>query len=574
MTLKRQMKNPIDGHRIFLMVILCLFGLSLVASRQKPRKKQSASDRRVYLLHADQLSYDRYGRLPDAQILKGNVSFRHKGAILTCDSAYFFETSNSFEAFGHVKLRQGDTLTLIGDYAHYDGNEQMVRVRRNVVLTHRATKLFTDSLDYDRLYNLGYFFEGGKMIDKNNVLTSDWGEYHTDTRQSMFQYDVHLKNKKFLMNTDTLYYDTYTKIAHAVGPSTITSGKTVIKTEDGYYDTNKERARLFARSTLVNKQKEITADSLFHNDKTGISEGFSNVVYKDRENKNQMYCDYFWYNEKTGKAIATKRAMLVDCSQKDTLYMHADSMKMYTYNIDTDSVWRKIHCFDKVRIYRRDMQAVCDSLVYDTKDSLMVMYKDPIAWSDNRQMLGERIDIYMNDSTVDSVHIVGQALSVEQVDKEDHYNQIASKEMKGYFQNGEICRTVAKGNVQCTFYPLEKDSSLSVVNYMETDEMRMFMKDRKLDKIWTPKVEGTWYPLIQIPPAVQRLNNFAWFEDIRPKSKEDIFVWRGKAAGMEMKKQKRHSAPLQKISDLVDGKGNGVSLNPSGGPIVETDKPE
>ena len=241
-----------SGHRTTIALVLCLFGLC-VARSMLPVKQRAArgaaDDNRVYLIHADVLHYDRY-KNPDAQILNGHVAFRHQGATLYCDSAHFYGMSNSFEAFGHVKMYQGDTLSLFSDYAFYDGNEQMAMARYNVVLKHRKSTLYTDSLNFDRLYNVGYFFEGGKLVDKDSELTSGWGEYYTETKQAVFNYDVQLRNKKFFLTSDTLYYDTGTSVAHAVGPSNITSGASHIYTEDGYYNTNLDRARLFGRSVM------------------------------------------------------------------------------------------------------------------------------------------------------------------------------------------------------------------------------------------------------------------------------------------------------------------------------------
>lgn len=551
MTNQNRKYRHTGGHRMALGLILCLFGLCLVVGSQAARKKKAPRkkvDERVYLIHADRLSFDRYGRRPDAQVLNGHVSFRHKGATLTCDSAYFFEATNSFEAFGHVKLKQGDTLTLVSDYAYYDGNEQMARSRRNVILTHRGTKLYTDSLDYDRLYNLGYFFEGGKMVDNKNVLTSDWGEYDTETRDAVFNYDVKLKNPKFYLETDTLYYDVHTRLAHVTGPSTVTSGKSMVKTQDAYYDTNNDKARLFGRSVLVDEAKEITGDSLFRDEKKGTAEGFGNVIYRDKQNKNEMYSEYFWYDENQGYAYATDHAKLVDYSQKDTLYLHGDTLKMVSYNVNTDSVWRKLHCYYKVRMYRKDMQAVCDSLVYNSKDSVMTMYKDPIAWNVNRQLLGEIIDIFMKDSTIEHAHINGQALSIEKIDEKDHFNQVSSKDMFAYFINGDIHQSDAIGNVQTIFYPVdEKDSTFQGLNYLETDTMRMYLKERKLQRIKTNKASGTTYPMTQIPSDKYHLTQFAWFDYVRPTDKDDIFVWRGKKSGTELKKINRKEAPLQTL---------------------------
>ena len=242
------------GHRISLILILCLFGFCLVQAMLAPKKKSKRpKGDRVYLLHADELRYDMYGSNPDAQIVKGKVSFSHQGAHLTCDSAYFYQNSNSVKAFGHVHFKQGDTLSLTCDRAEYDGMMQMMHARNNVVLHHRRQVLRTDSLDYDRLYEMANFFEGGTLIDGKDKLVADWGEYHTKTREAKFVYNVKLRSGKDVVTTDTLYYDVPKSKAHMVGPSKIISGGSVVHTKNGFYNTKNDQAQLFDRSTLEDK---------------------------------------------------------------------------------------------------------------------------------------------------------------------------------------------------------------------------------------------------------------------------------------------------------------------------------
>lgn len=540
----------INWHRTILIMVLCLFGLGLAYSGKPKRTRPGAKnvDNRVYLNHADELQYDRYGIHPDAQIARGKVSFTHKGGVLTCDSAYFYEQSNSFEAFGHVKLRQGDTLTLTSDYAWYDGDDEMAQARRNVVLTHRKSKLYCDSLNYDRMYGVAYFFEGGKLVDKGNTLISDWGQYNTETRDAVFYYKVKLKNKQFTMTSDTLYYDTQKSLSHVVGPSVITSANGVVHTNDGYYDSNTERSELYGRSTVVNGAKTITADSLYTNDKKKTNEGFGNVVYVDTLNKNRFLGNHIYYEEDSGYGFATDSAVVIDYSQKDTLYLHGDTIKMFSYNLETDSVYREIHAYNKVRVYRADIQAVCDSLVYTSLDSCMTMYKDPIVWNMGRQVLGEVIHAYMADSTMRYADVIGQALSVERMDSV-HYNQVASKEMQVYFEEGKPRQTWAIGNVQVVYYPIDDaDTTLIGLNYMETDTLKMFTSPtRTLEKIWASKSSGTLYPITQIPKDKMKLPNFAWFDYIRPLDKDDIFIWRGKGKDAVLKEEKRREAPKMKL---------------------------
>ena len=538
---------------LFVIVGLVVLGMVFAmqpARKRTPRKRAKAAqqDKRVYLVHADNLHYDQY-RNGDAQILDGHVHFRHVGANLYCDSAHFYEQSNSFEAFGHVRMVQGDTLSLVSDYAYYDGNDQLAQARYNVVLKHRKTTLYTDSLDYDRMYSFGNFFEGGKMVDGKSVLTSDWGEYHTDSKMAMFYYDVRLKDQNMFLTTDSLYYDTRTSRAHIVGPSNITSGSSHIYSEDGYYNTRTEQSELFGRSVIKDQGRTIVGDSVFRNARDGKNYAYWNVVMTDSINKNRLTGDYAEYDDSTGYAMATNNAVAMDFSQKDTLFMHADTFKIFTYNNNTDSVYRVMHAFRKVRAYRPDVQAVCDSLVYNSLDSCMVMYRDPIVWNQGQQLFGEEIRVYMNDSTIDWAHVIGQAFSAEQMSDTIHFNQVSSKEMKAFFKNGEMRESQAIDNVLSVYYPIDdSDSTLIGLNYLETPLLKMFLEKRKMKRMWIEKPKGTLYPMTQIPPDKYFLPQYAWFDYIRPLNKQDIFNWRGKKEGTELKEQKRREAPKNKVA--------------------------
>ena len=486
-------------------------------------------EKRVYLVHADELTFDRW-RNNGAQVLKGSVQFEHDGAKLYCDSANFFESSNSFEAWGHVRMVQGDTLSLTSDRGFYDGNQQMMEARENVVLRHRLTTLYTDELYYDRIWNQGYFQNRGKLVDNGTTLTSDWGEYHTDTKMAIFYYDVKMVDKQFTLTTDSLYYDTQVKNAHIVGPSDIVSGKSHIYSELGFYNTVTEEAELLNRSRLDNQGRTLVGDSLWHNGKSGISEAFVNVVFTDSVNKSILKCDYGHYEDSIGYAMCTDNALAIDYSQRDSLFMHADTIKVFTYNIETDSVYRVLHAYNKVRAYRIDIQAVCDSLVYSSLDSCMTMYKDPITWNMNQQLVGDEIQVFMKDSVIDYAHVIDNAFSIEQLKEEKCFNQVSSKEMFAYFTDGHIHEAQAKDNVISIYYPEDKaDSSYVGLVYLENNEMRMFMDSiGQLSRIWMPKTEGTMYPMSQIPPNKRYLDGFAWYDYVRPLSKDDVFVWRSK----------------------------------------------
>lgn len=529
------------GQRVLLLCTLCLLGFCLTAANMQDGRTQTQPKQKskVYLLRADKLKKD--AQHPDAQIVVGNVVFRHDSVYMYCDSAYYYDKINSFEAFSNVRMEQGDTLFLYGDRLYYDGLTQIAQMRMNVRMENRTTTLLTDSLNYDRIFNLGYFFDGGTMMDDQNVLTSEWGEYSPSTKMSVFYYNVKLENPQFTMLSDTLKYSTLTKVANIVGPSDIYSDNNYIYSESGYYDTQTGKADLYQRSVLTSDSKQLTGDSLFYDRKTGIGEAFSNIVMTDTLNKNMMLGDYGYYNEKLKSAFVTKNAVAIDYSQGDSLFLHADTLSMNTFHLDTDSMYREVKAYHKVRFYRTDVQGVADSLVFSSKDSCLIMYKDPVLWNENQQLLGEQINIYMNDSTIDWAHIINQALSMEQIPVDTTlFNQISGKEIKTYFEDGLMEKVEVIGSVRLVYYPMDSDSLLIGMNVSETSQLDIYLENQQLERmVMSPKSNGTLYPMSQIPLEKSHLDNFVWFDYIRPLNKKDIFNWRGKKLEDQLKKNVR-----------------------------------
>lgn len=578
------------GHRLLLLVVLlfgCLCAAISLPHRVDPGKKQPTNDSIIHLEQAGTLTYDQ--TKTDAQILIKDVRFRHKGAIMTCDSANFYEATNSFTAYGHVRMVQGDTLELVGDTLDYNGNLELAKVwGQEVVLTHWKNKKRKDKnvlksrhLDYDRVYDMGYFYDGGTLYDDENVLNSDWGEYHTAEHQAVFYFSVKLTNPKFLLRTDTLFYNTDTNDSHFLGPSNVfrvaedqVNESELIYSTNGYYNTRTEYAKLYGHSVLRNPSRIAEAvDSMFYDRKTGEGYAYKNVVLTDLENKNQLTGDYCYYNDSTGYAMATERAVAKDFSQEkqDTLFLHADTLRMYTFNLRTDSAYRMMHASPHVRVYRTDMQAVADSMVYNQQISRLGMFKSPVVWQNNMQLLGDTIYVFNNDSTIERAHVIDQALSIEQIDS-IHYNQIAGKEIISFFEDGKLVRTEVHSNVMYGYYPMEKDSTLSGFVRGETTEMKFYLKDQKLQKIWGGAGNtGTMYPMNMIPEDKYRLPRFVWLDYIRPTDQWDILNWKERKAADIQEVQQKHEAPVI-VLDKKKKKKHTEQESQETAPSVETEE--
>jgi lipopolysaccharide assembly outer membrane protein LptD (OstA) len=174
----------------------------------------------IFLENAETMSYDT-AMSPDVEVLRGSVKFRQDHTYMYCDSAYFYEKANSLDAFGNVKMVQGDTLYIYGDILYYDGNTKKARLRYNVRMENRKVVLTTDTLLFDRMENVGYYDTGGRIVDETNVLTSLIGQYYPSTKTAIFKTTVKLINPNFVLRSDTLRYNTGTDITTIVGPSTI-----------------------------------------------------------------------------------------------------------------------------------------------------------------------------------------------------------------------------------------------------------------------------------------------------------------------------------------------------------------
>ena len=457
----------------------------------------------------------------DAEVLTGNVIFYHEGAYMYCDSAYLYKQNNSFEAFSNVSMEQGDTIFVYGDYLYYDGNTRLARLRDNIRMEDQTATLFTDSLDYDRIANLGYYFEGGMLVDEENELTSYWGQYAPDTKEAVFSDSVKLVNEDYTIFADTLKYNTETKIADILGPSRIVSDSGYIYTDRGWYNTITEESRLFDRSQVYSNDgmKVLIGDTIFYNRLSGDGEVFGNMYLEDKERKTILRGNYGSYNEQTEYGLATDSAFVVDYSQLDSLFLHGDTLIM-----STDSIYRNVKAFHNVRFWRSDIQGVSDSLHYSSRDSMIYMIGNPVVWNESNQILGYQINVYLNDSTVDKAHIIDYALAIQDRGIEDQYNQLSGREMTAFFNNGELYNVLVEGNAMSLYYLVEDDGTVIGLNKTESPYLSMDIEEEKLQKLklW-PATTAVTTPLPQLLPDQKRLEGFVWLDYLRPLNSFDIF---------------------------------------------------
>lgn len=564
--LSQHIINTIGWRRIPFLCLLCAFIASWTWAAQPPQKQVAAKEgakakrvgrltpqipsadrnqrNKVFLENADELIYDEQ-RNPDFQVLKGNVRFRRGDMFMYCDSAYFYDRTSSLDAFGHVHMTQADTLDVYADVLHYYGEQQVAQLRYNVKLENRSTIVTTDSLDYDVQSNVGHYFNGGQVYEKKSktTLTSSSGLFEMDSKQTEFVSNVVLVNPQYEIYTNQLNYNLRSRMAQIVDATQIVSDGNTIHTTSGWYNTGSEDGTLYQRSQVhSNDGKTLVGDTVYYNRNRNYGWARGNAIIIDEKNKVTIDGDYGYHDEVTHYSFVTRNARAKEYSQKDTLYLHADTLCTM---LDDDSI-RVIKAFNKVRFYRSDIQGVCDSLQMSQADTIINLYRHAVLWSDNRQIEGEEINVHLNDSTADWATMPNFGLLAEHVG-EDYYDQLSGKKMKALFENKEIKQLNADGNVQLILFPQEDDSTYNKMVSAESSHLVLNLKPKQeIEKVvmW-PEVSGTVTPLFLAKKSTLYLPQFRWLDAIRPKSPDDIF---GNRKEMEQLMSEPNNSSRHRIS--------------------------
>lgn len=496
-----------------------------------PGADRSQSDK-VFLEHADVLHYEKtYDEdYEQYQVLTGNVRMRQGGMFMYCDSAYFYEESNSMDAFGNVRMEQGDTLFVYADELNYNGDTELAVLYadagRKVRLINRDVKLETDVFNYDIANEVGYYDVGGMLTDKENKLTSIHGEYHPDTKEALFNFDVHLTslrpNDTLYINTDSLRYNTDTNIARLVSRSEIINRDGTIYSSYGVYNTQTGEADLYRRSLVVTKRgNTLTGDTLFYDRTRQYGEAFGNMILTDSVRQSSLQGDYGFYDEARDSAFVTGRALAKEYSQKDTLYLHGDTITAYLDPTDSTHVTNAFH---RVRFYRVDVQGLCDSLSFTERDSILYMYRHPIIWNEERQIFGSVINVHLNDSTVDWARLPESGMLAEHI-AEDCYNQLSGSDMTAWFNDSTIRRLYVEGNVEVIMFPMESDSTYNKFAQTESSYMDAWFNGNSIERInFWPETNSTVTPLYLAKRNSYYLRKFRWYGDLRPTSPADVFI--------------------------------------------------
>lgn len=509
-----------------LMVCLMLLCFNTGFSQNKPTiAPDGKSGKLITIRHAKRLTYDSNIGV-DARRLIGDVECEHEGAVMRCDSAYLF-SDKKLIAYGHISIIKGDSIFVYGDSLRYDATTKLANMKGNVRCIEKDMTLTTNTLIYDIGNSVASYYDGGKIVNKENTLVSKNGHYYSASKDLTFHYDVVLTNPDYKMRGDTLRYNTINKTSYFIGPSIITSKENYIYCENGWYDTENEISRFSKNSVIVTKDQKLLGDSMYYNRKKGYGRATKNVQIIDTTNKSFIVGDFAEHFEKGNRAIVTGHAIYGRKIEADTLFMSADTL---FYN-EPDSTHSFVKAYNHVKIYKKDLQGLCDSLTYLIHDSLMTMYNSPILWTNNGQVTAKQIKLTAGQSSIKYFELINNAIVIQKVDSLDEhkFNQIEGKRIEGFFAKDSIGEQNIKklnviGNAQIIYYVKQKTTYKGVNKTICSDLSVWFDHDGVDRATFRNKPESTIFPLAEINDEDLRLKHFNWQEYKRPKKKSDILI--------------------------------------------------
>lgn len=490
----------------FLLIILSLSGFA-----------QST----VNLKQADQLrggvkDGERYDRVI------GNVIFVQNRTTIYCDSALFYRSKNTVEAFGRVRIVEGDSITITALRAEYDGNTRKAKLRNNVVFKKLATAtLYTNFLDFDRDKNEAYYFNGGKLVDSINVLTSRKGYYEVNSNMASFKTNVDVVNPDYTMTSDSLQYNSRHKIIYFRTPTeVIDKDKKKLVYEGGEYDTRTQQSDI-RQGQAESQSYTLTGKQIRLDDNRKIYTVKGNVVMTHKEENLIIYGDDAVFDKRRNIAKVFTNSYLTKVTEEgDTLFMSADTL----VSIDSDDPAKKrLLAYHNVKIFKRDIQGIADSLEYRQADSMMFFYKSPVLWTEGNQMTADSLSMLIENNTISKIFMMANAFVIS-TDTLKNFNQIKGRKMTATFRNKKLHQVYVEGNGESIYFALEDKTNLLMgMNKIICSNIVIRFKDARVNNLsFYVKPEADFIPPHELKKDDVLLKGFSWRSEHRPGKKDVV----------------------------------------------------
>jgi len=518
-------KKSFSKLQLWATIIVSIFCIEVAESAPPQVRPERNKGRLIEILSYDVMEMDA-AIDPNLFKLLGNVSVKHNDALMWCDSAYLYENKNEVISFGNVRIEQGDTLKLFGDYLRYDGNSEKAYVSGNVRLIDKETVLFTDMLNYNMAERTAYYDTGGKIISNSDTLKSDKGIYFSYEKLFHFSDSVTIVGPDYAAKADTMHYSTEKETVYFMGPTEILGDSIKLFARGGWYNTKDKLSKIWDNAIIDNYKQIIEGDSLYYNELTGYGLAIGNVIITDTANNSMVMGNKVLYYKEPESYFVTDSALYIMTGESDSLYLHADTLRSITVTetvADSVNSFRLIRAYYGTKVYSDGFQSKCDSLSYSFRDSTIRMYGQPILWSEENQLTADSITLFTKSGNMDRMELYNNSFVTSQVDSL-RFNQIKGRNLTGYFRENKIYRVLVEGNGESIYFLIDGESLVGV-NYSKSSNIEIIVEDGKIKEVTEfGNPDGYLDPPLLKNLEELKIQGFKCLNSFRPIQKEDVFI--------------------------------------------------
>ncbi len=458
----------------------------------------------------------KYAKNLGAQILVGNVVFKHEGAVITCDSACRYD-NNTVRAFKNIVIRKGDSLQITGDLLKYDGNTKLAELEGNVICIDAGMILKTPSLNYQVNNSIASYLNGGVVLSKSSTLTSKKGIYQSGKKLFNFYDHVTVNHPDYNLTSDTIDYHTPSRTVSIFGPTHITNGKNKMYAENGWYNTETQNCQLNSNAIIYYNKSELRADSIYYNKISGYGLAKKNVKIIDTLNKSQVNGNKAEYYEKEGRSVVTKNAVMIKKLDKDSVLLFADTLITQRLNKNQkssdSSTLRALH---HVKFFKATFSGISDSMFFNSIDSLLTIYNKPIFWSDSAQFTSQLIYVKLGAKGIKKIDLTGNAFMITQEDKEK-FNQVKGKNMNVSFFKDTISQIQIDKDAQVSYYLKNDKKKFMALNKSTSKDATIYFEKGQLQKItFKDKPTSKLIPIKNVVSENEMFKGFSWSPQLKP----------------------------------------------------------
>ena len=534
-------------NKFFILFLICCS--YQVAAQQVINVAPSAdSIRSIRIVQGKSLRLITIDSATAFETIAGDVIIKEGLTTFYCDSATINRRTNIVEAFGNIHINDNDSIHTYAQYLRYVGNERMAYLKKNVKLTDKKGTLYTEDLDYNMRTGIATYKNGGRIVNEKTVLTSRDGIYYSDTKDVYFKNNVHLKDPDRDIYTDSLLYNIKTNIANFIAQTRIV-GKdgSVINTKSGTYNLATGEAIFTDGASFSDSTRRGSAKTIAYDKKSGTIQMEGNAKLVDSINNVTVIGGQIFIDTKVNSFLASRKPIMIIHKDGDSTYIAADTLfsglrkydslerKMITQKDtlkttlvvkanDADTSIRYFLGFHHVRIFNDSLQAVSDSLHYSTIDSTFKLFGEPVVWNGNSQVTGDTLYMYTQNQKPKRLYVFNNGMIINKT-AEGLFNQIGGRTLNGYFVDGSIDYVRVKGSpAESIYYPQDDDSAYVGMNRSSGDVIDIYFVKKELNKVkFVNNVDGTLYPIKDIPADKKELRGFKWLDNRRPKNKLELF---------------------------------------------------